>query len=203
MNAVVYPVAIDPGLRAGLGAPTSGDMATQVTSSGGGGLGDLEGIRPYVVGDRLSLLHWPARARYGIWFVRHFGTEGAAAVHLVLDDRAGVHRKADFERLVSAVLWALEQALHGGHPVLFLTLSGRSFSLEPSEQGCADARLILAELQPSSSLIEQLPSMSGGSVVVTTQTGAERLARSTGLAVEPANAAWPTVGRNAGQVVVV
>jgi uncharacterized protein (DUF58 family) len=178
VHAVVHPFPRDPGQPiGGLGAARAGEEAAHGSSSGGG-LGDLEGIRPYVAGDRLSLLHWPAKARYGTWFVRQFRGDGVAAVPLVLDDRAGVHRKADFERLVSTMSWALDEALGGGRPVLFLTLSGRSFTLEPSDRGRAAAWLVLAEVQPLPAPSAWVPSIPAGSVILTTRTGAERLARS-------------------------
>jgi uncharacterized protein (DUF58 family) len=204
VHAVVHPVPVDPGQPiAGLGPARSGEVPDLVRSSGGSGLGDLEGIRPYVVGDRLSLLHWPARARYGAWFVRHFGSDGVAAVPLVLDDRAGVHRKADFERLVSTMMWILQQAMDSGRPVLFLTLSGRSFSLEPNERGRAHAQLILAELQPSSSRSGRVHSAARGSVVLTTRTGAQRLAPWLGHAVDHAGASGTVPVLSSGTVLVV
>ena len=94
-----------PGWHLDVGAATAlvGSMST-LDSGPGNGLGELEGLRPYVAGDRLSLLHWPAKIRYGTWFVRQFEGEGTATVSIVLDDRAGVHRRIDFERLVSAAL---------------------------------------------------------------------------------------------------
>jgi uncharacterized protein (DUF58 family) len=176
VNAVVHPVPIHPG-------PTIVELSAAVMgkgapmgSSGGSGLGDLEGIRPYVAGDRLSLLHWPAKARYGTWFVRHFGIEGTTAMPIVLDDRSGVHRRAEFERLVSAALWILDETMEEHHDVLLLTLSGRRHLLEPTERGRAEARLLLAEIQPvhvgSATRLIPVPT---DAVVLTTQTGAERL----------------------------
>jgi uncharacterized protein (DUF58 family) len=157
-----------------------------------------------VTGDRLSLLHWPAKARYGTWFVRQFRGDGVAAVPLVLDDRAGVHRKADFERLVSTMSWALDEALGGGRPVLFLTLSGRSFTLEPSDRGRAAAWLVLAEVQPLQAQSTWLASIPPDSVLLTTRTGAERLARSARPAVNLGNeGGLGTPGVAESQVIVV
>jgi uncharacterized protein (DUF58 family) len=156
-----------------------------------------------MVGDRLSMLHWPAKARYGAWFVRQFGGEGAAAVPLVIDDRAGVHRRADFERLVSAMLWALDEAMDGGHPVLFLTLSGRSLSLEPSERGRAEAWLILAELQPTSMRSSWLPLIPDRAVLLTTRTGAERLTRPSGASTGVGVVKRPISAITEGRVVVI
>ncbi len=56
-------------------------------SSGGQGF-DLSGLRPYVPGDRLRLLHWPTLARTGDLLVRDFEGSGTDAVTLIMDDRA-------------------------------------------------------------------------------------------------------------------
>ena len=184
--AAVYPVPIRPDQSiAGIPVSTAGAMATSDPSRGTG-LGELEGIRPYVAGDRLSLVHWPAKARYGSWFVRQFGAEGTVAVSIVLDDRGGVHRRAEFERLISAVLWVVIDELGGHRVVRLATLSGRSYVFEPDDGGDAEVRLVLAELQPkappSSSPIAALVTVALptvalpiDAVVITTRTGAERL----------------------------
>jgi hypothetical protein len=177
--AVVHPATLPvdelligiPGHRAGT-EPTTG-------SGTGTGLGELEGIRPYVHGDRLSLLHWPSKARYGTWFVRQFGAEGSAAVSVVVDDRPGVHRKAEFERLVSAALWVVVETIGDRRAVRLATLSGRSYSFEPSDRGRADARLVLAELRPAAGRSPTgAVAVPSDSVVLTTRTGAERMAGS-------------------------
>ena len=192
-TVVVHPAPLDPGL------PTAGVVAARAgedpagSSRSGSGLGELEGIRPYVLGDRLSLLHWPAKARYGTWFVRQFGADGASTVTLVLDDRAGVHRKAEFERLLSATLWALDDATQGGCPVHLLMLTGRSVSVEPTAEGRAGACLVLAELQPSIARTARHPVIPEGAVLLTTRTGAERLAGTS----EPAADGW-TGGQRIG-----
>ncbi|MGD0880797.1 MAG: DUF58 domain-containing protein [Acidimicrobiales bacterium] len=195
--AVVHPAPLPldesitgiPGRLGGAEPSTGSSRAT--------GLGELEGIRPYVSGDRLSLLHWPSKARYGMWFVRQFGAEGSTTVSVVVDDRAGVHRRAEFERLISAVLWVVVETTRERRAVHLVTLSGRSYSFEPSDQGRADARLVLAELQPA----QGRTSPNAGpvpidSVVLTTQTGAER------LTADPLGAGVRPVGAGARVVVV-
>jgi uncharacterized protein (DUF58 family) len=174
--AAVYPVPVRPDQSiAGIPVSTAGALPAWDPSPGTG-MGELEGIRPYVAGDRLSLLHWPARARYGTWFVRQFGAEGSVAVSIVLDDRAGVHRRTEFEQLISAVLWVVVDELREHRVVRLATLSGRTYVLEPDDRGEAEARLVLAELQPTalhySPPVDPLPV---GAVVMTTRTGAERL----------------------------
>jgi len=174
--AAVHPVPVRPDQSiAGIPVSTAGALPAW-NPSPGTGMGELEGIRPYVAGDRLSLLHWPAKARYGTWFVRQFGAEGTVAVSIVLDDRVGVHRRTEFERLISAVLWVVVDELRGHRVVRLATLSGRAYVFEPDDRGDAEARLVLAELQPVASRtslpVDPLPT---DAVVITTRTGAERL----------------------------
>ena len=70
-------------------------------ASGGQGF-DLSGLRPYVPGDRLRLLHWPTLARTGELLVRDFEGSGTDAVTLIMDDRADKIDPAHFEAIVSA-----------------------------------------------------------------------------------------------------
>ena len=205
--AVVHPVPHR------LGKPVAGSATTTVGSASaltvdagsGDGLGELQGIRPYVAGDRLSLLHWPAKVRYGTWFVRQFDAEGAGSVFLVLDDRAGVHRKAAFERLVSAALWAVLETTRTARVVELVTLAGRSFRFVPDEQGRADARLVLEGLQP---LVPRRsvrpPAVPADAVLLTTETGAERLGQPSPLAGSPGGVdRRPAPIVHSAQVVVV
>jgi uncharacterized protein (DUF58 family) len=174
--AVVYPVPLQLSHLA-VGAAASLVGSTSTLDSGTGlGLGELEGLRPYVAGDRLSLLHWPAKIRYGTWFVRQFDGEGTATVSIVLDDRAGVHRRIEFERLVSATLWSVLESTRTPHAAHLMTLAGRSYLFAPSEQGRANARLVLAGLQPVALRAPaRSPTIPADAVVLTTRTGAERL----------------------------
>jgi uncharacterized protein (DUF58 family) len=174
--AAVHPVPVRPDQEI-LGIPVSVAGASTAWDPGvGNGLGELEGIRPYVAGDRLSLVHWPAKARYGTWFVRQFGAEGSAAVSIVLDDRAGVHRRAEFERLISAALWVMVDELRGDRVVRLVTLTGRSYVFEPDDTGRADVGLVLAELQPvARGISSRLPARPTDAVILTTRTGADRL----------------------------
>ncbi len=174
--AAVYPVPVRPDRSiAGMPVSTAGTLLTSDPSPGSG-LGELEGIRPYAAGDRLSLLHWPAKARYGTWFVRQFEAEGAVAVSIVIDDRVGVHRRTDFERLISAVLWVVIDELRGHRVVRLATLSGRSHVFGPDDRGDAEVRLVLAELQPTAERSLPLVTLlATDAVVMTTRTGAERM----------------------------
>jgi hypothetical protein len=174
--AVVHPVPLHLN-HLDVGAAASQVGSTSTTDSGSGsGLGELEGLRPYAAGDRLSLLHWPAKIRYGTWFVRQFDGEGTATMSIVLDDRAGVHRRIEFERLVSATLWSVLETTRTPHAAHLMTLAGRSYSFAPSEQGRAHARLVLAGMRPVALRAPaRTPILPADAVVLTTRTGAERL----------------------------
>lgn len=131
------------------------------------GVGELIGIRPYVTGDRLSLVHWAAVARYRSWFVRQFAAEHGAQLGLTLDDRAGVHRQTEFELLLQQAHGFVERCLEQGATVGLRTLSGHAMTMTPVPQGLEEARLFLATVLPTS--LVTLPPVDGA--VLTTVTG--------------------------------
>jgi uncharacterized protein (DUF58 family) len=181
-TAVFYPhAAFDESWPVPRPAGAERDGAVPAPGPGRDGPGDLVGIRPYVPGDRLTLLHWPARARYGSWYVRQFAPERGAPARLVLDDRAGVHRQADFERMLACAHGWVEQCFDEGRTVELCTWSGRAATLAPAAAGLEEARVVLAGLLPVASgggASGGGASGSGGGrggTVLTTATGAARL----------------------------
>lgn len=190
VTAVIHPAPVPPREDLPELVPAGAGFDATGRSLAGGGIGDLEGIRPYVAGDRLSLLDWSARARYGAWFVRQFGTEGALAVSVVIDDRAGVHRRHEFEQLVATTLWVLTEAVDSGRSAQLRTLSGGGYAFGPGERGRAEARMVLAELQPrgTGAAARPAPAPRGPALLLTTRTGAERLTPS-GPAAAPTGSA--------------
>jgi uncharacterized protein (DUF58 family) len=151
--------------------------AGSASNLGRDGTGDLMGIRPYMAGDRLSLLHWPARARTGAWFVRQFAPELGAAWRLVLDDRAGVHRQADFEAMVARAHAMVLELWDEGRTVELCTMSGTSRLVSPVPAGLEEARLLLATVLPKDGAARPPVSESGGGsgTVITTGTAARSL----------------------------
>jgi uncharacterized protein (DUF58 family) len=156
--------------------PTSASTAPE-SNGGRDGSGDLVGIRPYVAGDRLSLLHWPARARTGAWFVRQFAPEFAPAWRLVLDDRLGVHRQRDFEAMVARAHGMVLELWDEGRTVELCTLSGTSRLLPPVPAGLEEGRVVLATVLPRHGAGSRPLSDAGGGdgTVLTTVTGARSL----------------------------
>jgi len=137
--------------------------------------GEWNGLRPYVPGDRLHLLSWPAEALYGALLVHEFRPDGQAAIRIVLDDRAGVHRREAFEAALSAVHDLLVDAGRQALDVELVALSGDRSSGSSGPDGIAEHLTFLARAGPSLRVARGGRVLSGReagapSVVVTTAT---------------------------------
>jgi len=171
---VALPFASGPGPRH---APEASSVSNPTGNEVGGELADL---RPYVPGDRLHLLHWPAFARYGALLVRRFEAEAGEVVRIVVDDRAGVHRRAAFEASLSAALAIVELAGEGGVAIELATLSGWSTTVAPTPQGVARILPMLSMMQPTRISVPgdaplSLDAASATSTIVTTATAESSL----------------------------
>lgn len=205
-TVVVHPVpAVPVGLSWPLAAPTAPDRLAvdpapvvlaavpAVTSSAPtDGTGELSGLRPYRPGDRLHRLHWPSLALYDRLLVRCFDPEPTGSpVRLVIDDRAGVHRPADFEATLAAALALTDRSVDAGTPVTLATLTGRSVAVPAAAGGPVVARTFLAGLVPRrppgpeaggpgsmaspGAIGSPAVGERAGAVILTTATGAARL----------------------------
>jgi len=134
--------------------------------------GELEGLRPYVPGDRLSLLDWRSRAAFGLLVVRQFGGEEGRTTSIVLDDRTGVHRRKDFESLLAALVGLAIQEVEAGRGVEVSMLSGRRLGVPPTSSGIASILVATASLEPRRAAAVELPA---SATLLTTATGASRL----------------------------
>jgi hypothetical protein len=181
-------VVVHPRRATGVEVPLSADLGIAPTERATTGPrpsdtevgGEFADLRAYVPGDRLHLLHWPAFARYGTLLVRRFEPEVGAAVHIVVDDRVGVHRRGAFEDALSATLAIVADAADLGIPLELATLSGWHTTVLPTPEGVAGVLPLLATLRPSSELVmgrvpDWFDSDSGGPTIVTTATGESRL----------------------------
>jgi len=175
---VVHPEPLAP--PAGPPPSSAGAAATaavaRAAAGASGGWGDFSDLRPYVAGDRLNLIDWPALARYDRLLVRRFDPEEGVAVRLLLDDRPGVHRRAAFERLVATLLWLVEGAVAGGRAVEVTTISGRTFAVAASPDGLAAFLAVAATLEPQRAPGAAVAPERPGAALLTTATGAGRLA---------------------------
>jgi hypothetical protein len=165
--------AIRPGSR---GSTQFGDGPADVHSDDPGG--EWSGLRPYEPGDRLHLLSWQAEARYGALLVHDFRPDTEDVVTIVLDDRAGVHRRGAFERALG-VLHGLASATEGRTTDYDVsTFSGRRVHGSTSPDGLVALLEFLADTQPTRSNYDAdspASSLPGGVVVITTPTAVPSL----------------------------
>ena len=140
--------------------------------------GEWSGLRPYEPGDRLHLLSWQAEARFGALLVHDFRPDSEELVTIVLDDRAGVHRRHAFEEALGAVLGLATAG--AGHSTCYdvSTLSGRRVRDSTTPDGLVALLTFLAEARPThSSARATAPALPlpAGALVVTTPTAAATL----------------------------
>ena len=108
LSVVVHPFPVGSHLAQpipGLGQQDGSSAVVGATTSAGGV--DLLGVRPYQLGDRLSSLHWRSFTSTTPLLVRELGTELVNPVRLIIDDRAGVHRRAAFETALDLLTGAV------------------------------------------------------------------------------------------------
>jgi uncharacterized protein (DUF58 family) len=148
------------------------------------GSGEFRDLRPYVPGDRLHLVDWPALARYDRLLVRRFDPEDPVGAWLVLDDRPGVHRRADFEVLLSTSFSLFLTYREEGRPFTVSTLSGLSLRSVGGADSFGPLLDLLSTIEPRPATAAGIPSLGSrppitsedaGAIVLTTATGARRL----------------------------
>ncbi len=88
----------------------------------------IDGVREYIHGDRLSRIHWNATAKTGQWKSKEFEREALPRVVFVLDRNAQSYPHADqFELAVSVAASLLELTISRGMPIGFVS-AGQSES---------------------------------------------------------------------------
>jgi uncharacterized protein (DUF58 family) len=93
-------------------------------------LGDFAGLRPYVPGDRLRLLYWPALARTGELLVRDFEDTSHHILHVLADVRSHLGTRGA-ERVLSTAAGVGLAALASGAIVEFSTTAGDEVAIGP------------------------------------------------------------------------
>jgi uncharacterized protein (DUF58 family) len=94
----------------------------------------INGVRDYVYGDRLSRIHWNATAKTGNWKSKEFEHESVPKTILVLDAMAGSYPHGEaFELAVSTTASLLEYGTRERMGMGLLTLSEESCFMPPSE----------------------------------------------------------------------
>ena len=93
----------------------------------------FQGLRPYVIGDDLRMVHWRTTARTGTLMVRkHVDTNRPQVVILLDDRRASYSEEGWFEEAVEAAASLLEAALRTGAPVRLDYVSGAVSGFVPT-----------------------------------------------------------------------
>jgi uncharacterized protein (DUF58 family) len=129
-----------PGARPGAFAP----VTPPVRQAGD----ELDSLRPYVPGDRLTRLHWQALARTGDLVVREFTAGDTGRLAVLVDVRPGVD-PALLEAAISAAAGLGVRALAAGTAVELCTSAGERLAVAPG-RACQRALLrALAMVGPS------------------------------------------------------
>jgi uncharacterized protein (DUF58 family) len=207
-TVTVYPtpiwVDLDEDLLRGETGAEESPSPTSVIRRGHDALGDFSGIRPYIPGDRLRLLYWPALARHDELMVRDFEDLGSHRVRVVADVRLLIGGPG-CESVLATVAGVGLGALDRGSVVELSTTAGERMTVEPGPHGSlallrAVASVEVATRVPSKGLRRRarrtgtgagtgtrpaerdLPPVMGTQLVVTTEDGARTMAGSFGFA---------------------
>jgi uncharacterized protein (DUF58 family) len=82
----------------------------------------IDGVREYIHGDRLSRIHWNATAKTGQWKSKEFEREALPRIVFVLDRNSSAYLHPDqFELAVSVAASMLELTIAKGMPIGFVS----------------------------------------------------------------------------------
>jgi len=150
-HVIVFPVpaaadrsAHDRGRRAGR-HPDAGAAAPTNALAGD----ELQGLRPYAPGDRLSRLHWPSLARSGDIMVREFVAPDSATLSLLVDLRPASHAGDSIEHAIAQAAGLGVRALDDGVTVELCTSTGESMVIAPGAAARPALLRALALLGPA------------------------------------------------------
>lgn len=132
-----------------------GSVRPPLATRGGG---DFSGIRPYVPGDRLSLLHWPSLARTGQMAVADFADSDEGTGRIYLDLRREVHDSASLEAAISLAGSLAAGILASGRTLELHTSDGEALRLSPAPEAAMAALGALATL-PTMAPAPRLPDL--------------------------------------------
>jgi uncharacterized protein (DUF58 family) len=139
--------------------PGSGDGDGEASAPRGAGHDIVRGVRPYLPGDPIRVVHWPATARWGDVMVKELDVPFASAMFIVADLRGDPDRTEAAASMAAGVAGA---ALRAGYRVSLLTAEKggpRAGSIaSPLEAGRRLARAVADAAPPE-------PPSDGGTVV--------------------------------------
>ncbi len=166
---------------------------------------DLSSLRPYVPGDRLTRLHWPALARTGELVVRDFTAPESGRLALLVDLRPSSHGGPSFEAAITRTAALGARALADGISVELCTSAGERLELPagvPGRQALVRALALLGPTNPpTSSALRWTGRTSGSAVWAAAGVGEEGMVLVTTDA--GASSALPDVLRRRAAVEVV
>ncbi|REE93108.1 uncharacterized protein (DUF58 family) [Paenibacillus taihuensis] len=92
----------------------------------------INGVREYIYGDRLSRIHWNATAKTGQWKSKEFERESLPRTVVVLDRYAGAYENSEqFELAVSAAASMLEFGFRRATAVGLVSIGSRTDGFAP------------------------------------------------------------------------
>ena len=149
-TVTVHPVPllakVEDELLRGRGDPDESRFAAQLAQPRRDSSGDFSGLRPYVPGDRLRLLYWPALARGGELVVRDFEEAGPPRVHVMADVRPLVGERGS-ERVLATVAGVGLQALALGSALELSTTAGERMAVGPGPLGAVSLLRAIASFE--------------------------------------------------------
>ncbi|WP_375353671.1 DUF58 domain-containing protein [Paenibacillus enshidis] len=123
----------------------------------------INGVRDYVYGDRLSRIHWNATAKTGSWKSKEFEHETVPKTMLVLDHLSAHYKSGDqFELAVSTTASLLEFGGRERMGIGLCTAGQRGKAIQPSENGMERQKmlhhLVDLDLDPAGDMMGSLES---------------------------------------------
>lgn len=175
ITLVVHAQLIDLGIlhASASSDPTAENQPTRSLATGGD---EFFALRPYVVGDELRRVHWPASARTGELVVRQEERPRTARVTIVFDQQQRSYSPEGFERAVTVALSALYAGWRGDDALRFLTTASATFAdiRSRAELDTIDEQFATLQSTPAASLVHTLDHAMrmgrGGTLIVVTGT---------------------------------
>jgi uncharacterized protein (DUF58 family) len=150
-HVIVFPTPADVAAGRATGAHPGGRERSSATGAANALSGDeLNGLRPYAPGDRLTRLHWPSMARSGDLVVRDFVEPEAGSLSLLVDLRPSAHDAQSFEPTIARAAGYGVHALRRGITVELCTSTGDRVVIAPGAAGHQAMLRALALLGPAS-----------------------------------------------------
>lgn len=98
----------------------------------------INGVREYIYGDRVSRIHWNATAKTGTWKSKEFEREALPRTWIVLDRRGSVYRsEEEFELAVSVVASLLLYLARRDLAVGLLSVGRKTTVFEPARRAAS------------------------------------------------------------------